>query len=140
MHLECPRAIKCPQMLLDPTGLKKVQQTLERTHSLHLVRLRLQQVFASACTGIFAPMYPMDTFSVSLEGHRLATSPGTATQFVFKPQRESVGGSACQNAILSFFRGFNEDQWLTYVLMEMIESPAQQNTLLRDGELQSRGV
>ncbi|KAI0964798.1 glutathione synthetase-like protein [Xylaria arbuscula] len=139
-HLERSRAIKCPSILLHLAGFKKIQQILATPNSPHLARFLATECTRQRVRSTFAPMYPMDTSPDGLKGRKLATDTETAKRFVLKPQREGGGNNIYRAAIPDFLRSIPESQWPGYVLMEMIEPPAQQNIILRDGELQSGGV
>ncbi|KAI1300932.1 glutathione synthetase-like protein [Xylaria venustula] len=140
MHLERSRAIKCPSILLHLAGFKKIQQILATPHAPHLAHFLATECKHERLRSTFAPMYPMDTSPDGLEGRKLATDPETAKRFVLKPQREGGGNNIYRGAIPDFLRSIPESLWPGYVLMEMIEPPAQQNIILRDGELQCGGV
>jgi glutathione synthase len=139
-HLERSRAIKCPSVLLHLAGCKKVQQILAAPYSPHLARFLTTECERERVRKTFAPMYPMDTSPDGLKGRQLATNPETANRFVLKPQREAGGNNVYRGAIPGFLQSIPESQWLGYVLMEMMEPPAQQNMILRDGELRCGGV
>ncbi|ETS74986.1 hypothetical protein PFICI_13470 [Pestalotiopsis fici W106-1] len=139
-HLERSRAIKCPSVLLHLAGFKKVQQILATPDSPHLARFLAAERECERVRATFAPMYPMDMSLDGLKGREMATNPEIAKRFVLKPQREAGGNNIYRGAIPAFLQNVPESQWPGYVLMEMIEPPAQRNAILRDGELQSGGV
>ena len=140
-HLERSAAVKCPSVLTHLAGTKKVQQILTTPDSPHLPRFCPAADMADRVKDSFARMYPMDASSeAGKEGRRLATDPETAKHFVLKPQREGGGNNIYRSAIPDFLQSMPESQWPAYVLMEMIEPPAQQNVVLRNGELQEGGV
>lgn len=140
-HLERSAAVKCPSVLAHLAGTKKVQEILATPDSPHVQRFCPAADMADRLKGSFARMYPMDaTSNAGKEGRRLATNPETAKQFVLKPQREGGGNNIYRSAIPDFLQSMPESQWPAYVLMEMIEPPAQENVVLRNGELQEGGV
>jgi glutathione synthase len=139
-ELERSRAIKCPGVLTQLAGLKKVQQVLATPDSKYLERFIKNPVHAEALRQTFAPMYPMDQSEAGLEGRRLALDAQSAKRFVLKPQREGGGNNIYRDAIPTFLRGKPEKEWEAYILMEMIEPPPQRNTILRNGKIESGGV
>ena len=88
----------------------------------------------------FAPIYPLDESAAGLEARKLATRPETAVGYVAKPQREGGGNNIYRKAIPDFLKDLPEAQWPAYILMEMIDPPAQSNVIFRNGELQKGGV
>lgn len=141
-HLEKSRAIKCPTVLLQLAGLKKVQQVLATPSSPHLSSfLPNNSAAQDKIRETFAPMYPLDTTPAGLEGRNLALDPSSARRFVLKPQREGGGNNIYRGDIPGFLKGLSEDQWEAYVLMEMIEAPEnQKNVILRGGVVRRGGV
>jgi glutathione synthase len=139
-HLERSWAIKCPSVLLLLAGIKKVQQVLAVPDSPHLARFLPANHQRERVRATFAPMYPLGTSASGLRGRELATDPETAKRFVLKPQREAGGNNIYRGAIPGYLQSIPRSQWPGLVLMEMIQPPAQQNVILRDGELQSGGV
>lgn len=139
-HLERSRAIKCPSVLLLLAGIKKVQQVLAAPGSEHLARFLPVGQQRERVRDTFAPMYPLDTSADGLRGRELATDPEAARRFVLKPQREAGGNNIYRGDIPGYLQSLPKSQWPGLVLMEMMEPPAQQNFILRNGELQGGGV
>ena len=140
LHLERSAAIKCPSVLLQLAGTKKVQQVLATPHSPHLKRFLPDDKQASAVLKTFASIYPMDQSEAGLEARKLATNPETAQRYVLKPQREGGGNNVYRKAIPDFLKSMPESHWPAWILMEMIEPPAQSNVIFRNGELHDGGV
>ncbi|KAL0262123.1 Glutathione synthetase [Diplodia seriata] len=140
LHLERSRAIKCPSILLQLAGCKKVQQVLATPHSPHLARFLPNESTAARVLQTFAPIYPMDKSEAGQEARRLATNVETAQRYVLKPQREGGGNNIYRGAIPPFLSKLPESHWPAYILMEMIEPPAQSNVIIRNGEVQKGGV
>ena len=140
-HLERSAAVKCPSVLTQLAGTKKVQQILTTPDSPYVIRFLPFEGIATRVKNSFARMYPMDANSeAGKEGRRLATDPETAKGFVLKPQREGGGNNVYHSAIPGFLKGIPETQWPAYVLMEMIDPPAQRNAVFRNGEVRDGGV
>jgi len=140
LHLERSRAIKCPSVLTQLAGCKKIQQVLATPNSSHLSHFLPDQSEASLVQKTFAPIYPMDQSKAGKEAQKLAKDPETASHYVLKPQREGGGNNIYRKAIPDFLSSTPESRWPAYILMEMIEPPAQQNIIFRNGELQKGGV
>lgn len=140
LQIERSAAIKCPTVLTQLAGTKKVQQVLATPHSPHLARFLPNKDQAAQVLATFAPIYPLDKSEAGKEAVRLATNPDTAVKYVLKPQREGGGNNVYRKNIPSFLKDLPESHWPAHILMEMIEPPAQQNTIFRNGELQSGGV
>lgn len=140
LHLEKSRAIKCPSILTHLAGCKKVQQVLATPQSPHLKRFLSNEEVATRVLKTFAPIYPLDNSTAGVEAKKLATDPSFAARYVLKPQREGGGNNVYRKAIPPFLEKLPETHWPAYILMEMIEPPALENAILRNGELQRGGV
>lgn len=140
LHLERSAAIKCPSILTHLAGSKKVQQVLATPESPHLARFVPDQSSSSSVLKTFAPIYPLDKSPAGLTARSLATNPETAVKYVLKPQREGGGNNVYRSDIPGFLESLPESHWPAYILMEMIEPPAQANSIFRNGEVQSGDV
>ncbi|KAF2404372.1 glutathione synthetase-like protein [Trichodelitschia bisporula] len=140
IHLERSRAIKCPSVLTQLAGCKKIQQVLATPASPHLARFLPDKTEAASVAATFAPIYPMDVSEAGRQARTLATDPEKAVHYVLKPQREGGGNNVYRKSIPGFLEDLDESAWPAYILMEMIEPPAQRNVILRNGEIQKGGV
>jgi glutathione synthase len=140
LHLEKSKAIKCPSVLTQLAGCKKVQQVLATPHSPHLKRFLPDEKVASRLLETFAPIYPLDNSDAGKEAKKLATDASSAARFVLKPQREGGGNNVYRKAIPPFLEKLSETQWPAYILMEMIEPPPLRNAIVRNGVLERGGV
>ena len=140
LQIERSAAIKCPSVLLQLAGTKKIQQVLATPQSPYLKRFLPDTKKAAEVLKTFAPIYPMDGREAGLEARKLATNPETATRYVMKPQREGGGNNVYRKAIPEFLKNTPESYWPAWILMEMIEPPAQNNVIFRNGELMKGGV
>lgn len=137
-HLERSAAIKCPTVLNQLSGCKKIQQVLaEPTGPDHLSSFlshKDPKVIAKL-RETFAPQY--DLSSSDGRGRVLALNPETAANHVLKPQREGGGNNIYKADIPKFLRSIPETEWKRWVLMELIQAPgAAKNVVLRsDGEV-----
>ncbi|KAL7268784.1 Glutathione synthetase [Rhizina undulata] len=128
--LEESNAIKCPSVVTQLAGSKKVQQVLCNPGELeHFFPDSPETVGALRET--FARIYPMDTTPLGLEARALAFKQ--PARYVLKPQREGGGNNVYKERIPGFLEGVEKDKWGGYVLMELIEPPELQNLVLRDG-------
>ena len=139
LHLERSRAIKCPTVLTQLAGCKKVQQVLA-TPGSPPHRFMCDSEKLAKLTQTFMPMYPMDQSEAGQEAKKLATNPETAKRYVLKPQREGGGNNVYRQKIPEFLNSTPESHWPAWILMEMIEPPALRNAIFRDGEVQEGGV
>ncbi|KAF2666410.1 glutathione synthase [Microthyrium microscopicum] len=130
LTLERSRAIKCPTVLLQLAGMKKVQQVLALPDSPHLQRF-LPNADTERLRNTFALMYPLDSTPSGKEGQAIALNEATAKGYVLKPQREGGGNNIYRSDIPAFLKERPESEWGAYVLMQMIEPPAQRNTIVR---------
>ena len=140
-HLERSAAVKCPSVLTQLAGTKKVQQILAMPNSPHLRRFLPYEGIAERVRRSFMPMYPLDSKSEEgKEGQRLAQGPD-AERFVMKPQREGGGNNVYRGKIRGVLKETPEEEWARYVLMEMVETPkGQRNVIFRNGETMEGGV
>lgn len=141
-HLERSAAIKCPTVLTQLAGCKKVQQVLTSTSPDHLRRL-LPQVPDSVLSNLRSTFAPQYDLSPGSEGLSIALDRSRAPNYVLKPQREGGGNNIYRTSIPAFLQGLPSPQHhSSYILMEMINPPADaRNTVLRsDGTVASGNV
>ena len=136
-HLERSAAIKCPTVLNQLSGCKKVQQVLaEPTGPDHLSSFlsQLDPKLVSRLRETFAPQYDL---SSNGRGRELALNTELAANHVLKPQREGGGNNIYKTEIPRFLLSMPESEWKSWVLMELIQPPAEaKNVALRsDGEV-----
>ena len=140
LQIERSRAIKCPSVLTQLSGCKKIQQVLATPDSPHLRKFLPDAEEAGKVLETFAPIYPMDDSPPGQEAKKFARDPRSAKSFVLKPQREGGGNNIYRSAIPEFLKKTPETQWPAYILMEMIEPPVRRNVILRNSEVQRGGV
>lgn len=137
VHLERSAAIKCPTVLNQLSGCKKVQQVLAQpTGPDHLSSFLggIRPDVIARLRETFAPQYDL---SVNGKGRELALNPETAMKHVLKPQREGGGNNIYKSEIPEFLKSLPEADWKGWVLMELINPAASaENVALRnDGEV-----
>ena len=144
-HLERSAAIKCPTVLTQLAGTKKVQQVLAtpRPTSEPSAMSRFIPDDTDSARQLwktFTNIYPMDTSPAGMQARELALDPEQCQSYVLKPQREGGGNNTYRTAIPDFLRSLPEAHWASYILMELITPPPLQNIILRNGQLQQGGV
>jgi glutathione synthase len=144
-HLERSNAIKCPSVLTQLAGTKKVQQILATPRpskeSSALSRfIRDDTDDATELWRTFTNIYPMDSSDAGLEARKKALDPKICQNYVLKPQREGGGNNIYRGAIPDFLKSVPESHWGSYILMELITPPPVTNIILRNGNLEQGGV
>jgi glutathione synthase len=142
LHLERSAAIKCPTVLTQLAGCKKVQQVLTSTSPDHL-RQFLPNTPSSTLSSIRSTFAPQYDLSPDSEGLAIALDPSRAAKHVLKPQREGGGNNIYKTAIPDFLKSLpSPKHYTSYILMELISPPPDaRNTVLRsDGSVASGNV
>lgn len=144
-HIERSGAIKCPTVLTQLAGAKKVQQVLATPvlASEPPAMGRFIDVNSPGFAEVwrtFTNIYPMDTSEAGLEARRLASDPEQCKKYVLKPQREGGGNNIYRSAIPPHLQSISESHWNSYILMELITPRPASNTILRNGKLEHGGV
>lgn len=145
-HVERSGAIKCPTVLTQLAGAKKVQQVLATPRLSSASPSELSRFVAEdspAWNGLwstFTNIYPMDDSEPGLEARKLALDPEGCKKYVLKPQREGGGNNCYKAAIPPFLKSVPEAHWKSYILMELITPPPVANIILRNGKLEQGGV
>ncbi|QPC73674.1 hypothetical protein HYE68_004426 [Fusarium pseudograminearum] len=144
-HLERSNAIKCPTVLTQLAGTKKVQQILatprpSSSPSALSKFIRDDTDDAAELWRTFTNIYPMDTSDAGLEARKKALDPKACQEYVLKPQREGGGNNVYRGAIPDFLKSVPESHWGSYILMELITPPPVNNIILRNGNLEQGGV
>lgn len=145
-HLERSAAIKCPTVLTQLAGAKKVQQVLatpklNSTASSELSRFVPENTQAwKDLWATFTNIYPMDDSEPGLAARKLALDPEECKRYVLKPQREGGGNNCYKTSIPPFLKDLPEAHWKSYILMELITPPPVSNIILRNGQLEQGGV
>ncbi|KAK6354890.1 hypothetical protein TWF696_004021 [Orbilia brochopaga] len=129
--LEESRAIKCPTILTQLAGSKKVQQVLADRGSL--ARFVKDEAIANRIYSTFASIYPLDTSPAGLHARKLAFEH--PAKYVLKPQREGGGNNIYREKIPEFLKSIDEETWPSYILMELIQPPEVDNIVMRGGEM-----
>jgi glutathione synthase len=145
LQIERSNAIKCPTILTQLAGAKKVQQVLATPTSPEASSI-LNRFINNSQTEIeelektFTNIFPLDESPSGLQARKLATDPQHCKGYVLKPQREGGGNNTYRTAIPPFLKSLPETHWKSYILMEIITPPPVHNTILRNGVLEQGGV
>ncbi|MBE3044458.1 glutathione synthase [Candidatus Bathyarchaeota archaeon] len=140
-QIERSRAIKCPTILTQLAGMKKVQQVLATPGDSAIHDRFIKSLpDAGALTDTFTNIYPMDASAAGLEARKKATDPELCKNFVLKPQREGGGNNTYRTAIPDFLASIPETHWASYILMELITPPSAENIILRNGQVEEGGI
>lgn len=144
LRIERSHAIKCPTILTQLAGAKKVQQVLATPGSNLLSRFFPGQSASSpAIKGLeatFTNIYPMDDTPAGLEARKLALGSEECKKYVLKPQREGGGNNTYRSAIPLLLHSLPESHWKSFILMEIIMPPPVVNMILRNGVVEKGGV
>ena len=136
-RIERSRAIKCPTILTQLAGSKKIQQVLCEPET---VKRFLFPKDVASIEGTFAGIYPLDGHTEEgRSARRMAL--GAPERFVLKPQREGGGNNVYGEKIPAFLKEVGEETWGGYVLMELIKAPkGLSNAMVREGKMVSGEV
>ncbi|KAI9746629.1 MAG: hypothetical protein M1818_000343 [Claussenomyces sp. TS43310] len=145
LQVERSNAIKCPSILTQLAGTKKVQQVLATptapsTPSILGRFMQQDTACLPALQDTFANIFPLDDSPAGLEARKIALDPARCRGYVLKPQREGGGNNIYRAAIPPFLRALPETHWKSYILMEIITPPPIHNLILRSGVVEKGGV
>ncbi|TVY78539.1 Glutathione synthetase large chain [Lachnellula suecica] len=145
LQIERSNAIKCPTVLTQLAGAKKVQQVLATPtpSSEPSIVIRFKKTGTAEIDNLsktFTNIYPLDDSPAGLEARRLAVDPEHCKGYVLKPQREGGGNNIYRSAIPPFLKSLPETHWKSYILMEIITPPPVHNLILRNGVVEKGGV
>lgn len=151
-HLERSAAVKCPTVLTQLAGAKKVQQVLATPppspgsdagapKPSGLGRFVPEGSPAwRDLWATFTNIFPMDDSEPGRAARQLALDGEACRGYVLKPQREGGGNNCYRAAIPPFLKELPEAHWKSYILMELITPPPVTNIILRNGKLEQGGV
>lgn len=145
LQIERSNAIKCPTILTQLAGAKKVQQVLATPTSAstpsilnRFVKTNIKDV--QELENTFTNIFPLDETPAGLEARKIATDAEKCKGYVLKPQREGGGNNIYRSAIPPFLKTLPETHWKSFILMEIISPPPVHNIILRNGVLEQGGV
>lgn len=133
--LESTLAIKCPSLLTQLSGSKKVQQLLTNHDILtkFINASEIKEIETSFCE-----IYPLDDSENGKIAKKLAFE--SPQNFVLKPQREGGGNNIYKEDIPGFLNSIPEEEWEAYILMDLIHPKTHKNLILRNGEILTDGI
>lgn len=145
LQIERSNAIKCPSILTQLAGAKKVQQVLAtpKPASEPSILSKFVQTTSSELDDLektFTNIFPLDTSPSGLAARKIAVDPELCKGYVLKPQREGGGNNIYRSAIPPFLNSLPETHWKSYILMEIITPPPVHNMILRNGVIEKGGV
>lgn len=127
--IEESRAIKCPTVITQLAGCKKVQQILCEKNIMNKF---LPENISKSLKETFVSIYALNKGLSSQEAYRLLMN--NPQNYVLKPQREGGGNNIYGLDIPAFLKTIPESQREQYILMEMIHPFIQTNTIIRNNE------
>lgn len=130
LFLENSKAIKCPSVLTQLSGAKKIQQLLT---SESILKKLLPKSDLSPLLSTFVNIYPLDDSEEGQKAKKLALE--SPENFVLKPQREGGGNNIYKEDIPTFLKLIKEEEWGAYILMELINPPSFKNTIIRGNDI-----
>lgn len=131
--LEQSLAIKCPLILVQLAGSKKIQQLLTEPSAIKSRLPDLSTDEHDRLLNTFVAIYPLDDSERGKEAKRLAFE--SPQDYVLKPQREGGGNNVYKTDIPSFLQKIDEKEWDAYILMELIKPPTFKNKVLRNDQV-----
>lgn len=134
--LESSLSIKCPSLLTQLSGSKKIQQLLTKKDILS--KFIDNDLEINKITDTFCKIYPLDESNDGLLARKLAFEK--PDNFVLKPQREGGGNNIYKDDIPNFLNSIPKSEWEAYILMELIHPKIHNNIILRNGELLNDGI
>ncbi|KAG5437307.1 hypothetical protein PCANB_001100 [Pneumocystis canis] len=122
-------AIKCPTIITQLAGIKKIQQILCEEN---IIETFLSKDISETLKETFVPIYPLNTNLLNQKiYHLLINNP---QHYILKPQREGGGNNIYGSKILDFLKTVPESHKQQYILMERIYPPSQNNTTIQNGQ------
>ncbi|KAL3241226.1 glutathione synthase [Nakaseomyces bracarensis] len=126
--LERSYAIKAPDLLIQLSGAKKIQQLL--TDNQILSKFIEDTTTREKLSKTFVKIFPLDDSELGKIGKDLAMN--NPEKYVLKPQREGGGNNIYKEDIPSYLKSLDESEWNAYILMEIIEpEPYTKNIIFR---------
>lgn len=133
LFLENSLAIKCPSLLTQLSGAKKVQQVLTSRDIVEKCIPDESSGDLDKLLSTFVRIYPLDNSPEGKLAKKLAFE--RPENFVLKPQREGGGNNVYKENIPAHLKSLDETEWGAYVLMELIHPPNHKNKIIRNNEI-----
>ncbi|KAK6463415.1 glutathione synthetase [Scheffersomyces coipomensis] len=136
--LEKSTAIKCPSVLTQLSGAKKIQQILTTSEIIKKVLPTITETELTLLLSTFVAIYPLDDTELGKKAKKLAFEQ--PQNFVLKPQREGGGNNIYKESIPSFLKSIDEKEWEAYILMEIINPPNHHNKIIRNNDIYTEDI
>ncbi|RLV92342.1 Glutathione synthetase [Spathaspora sp. JA1] len=136
--LEKSRAIKCPSVLTQLSGAKKIQQILTKKEIVSKLLPNSTTQDIERILSTFVAIYPLDDSDEGKLAQQLAFEH--PERFVLKPQREGGGNNIYKENIPGFLNSLDKKEWGAYILMEIINPPNYKNKIIRNGEIFNENI
>ena len=121
LFLEKSQAVKCPSVLTQLAGAKKIQQILTKEDKIKKFLPDISDSDLKNILSTFVAIYPLDNSEEGKLAKKLAFEQ--PEKFVLKPQREGGGNNIYKENIPGFLNSISEEEWGAYILMEIINPP-----------------
>ena len=138
LFLEKSQAIKCPSVLTQLSGSKKIQQLLTNENVIREILPSITDQDLKSLLSTFVRILPFDETAQGQEAAKLAFQ--TPEKFVLKPQREGGGNNIYKQDIPQFLNKIDRKDWGAYILMELISPETFQNKILRNGQIYHENI
>ncbi|ODQ77281.1 hypothetical protein BABINDRAFT_41735 [Babjeviella inositovora NRRL Y-12698] len=138
LHLETSLAVKCPSLLTQLSGSKKIQQILTTREQIVQFLPDAPEAQLAQLLSTFVDIYPLDDTPRGQLAKKLAFEQ--SEHFVLKPQREGGGNNIYKENIPGFLRSLDEKEWAGYILMALISPPRYDNKIVRSDETFSEPI
>lgn len=133
LFLETSLAIKCPSLLTQLSGAKKIQQVLTNTQIIRKFLPDVTEDELEKLVSTFVKIYPLDGSEEGQIAKKLAFEE--PENFVLKPQREGGGNNVYKQNIPVHLKSLPESEWGAYILMELIHPPTHKNKIIRNSDV-----
>lgn len=136
--LEKSLAIKCPSILTQLSGAKKIQQILTKREFVARFFPSIDDQNLLKLMSTFVAIYPLDDTEEGRMAQKLAFEE--PERFVLKPQREGGGNNIYKENIPPFLEKLDKKEWGAYILMELIDPPSYKNKIIRNNEVFNENI
>lgn len=133
LFLETSQAIKCPSLLTQLSGAKRIQQVLTSAETIKKFLPDADEAELNNLLETFVKIYPLDNSEEGQLAKKLAFEQ--PQNFVLKPQREGGGNNVYKENIPGHLKLLPESEWGAYILMELIHPPTYKNKIIRNSEV-----
>ncbi|KAJ2664225.1 Glutathione synthetase [Coemansia sp. RSA 1199] len=129
--VEKSRAISVPSLAYHLAGCKKIQQVLANPGQVE--RFIDDAETAARVRLCFVGLYPLDNTNKGQQALHMALRE--PHKYVVKPQREGGGYNVYGDDIPQLLTTISDEERKGYILMDLIQAPAFNSVLVRNGEL-----